>query len=70
MDRVNRGPLILSGWKGTLVIALIVVVILVIFSTLFTVAVRILLSPVFWIVLMLWMLWRTLSGGGRNHGGW
>ena len=70
MERSSRGPLILTGWKGTLAIALIVIVVLVIFSTLFTVAVRILLSPVFWIALMLWMLWRTLSGGGRNHGGW
>ena len=53
----------LSGWKATLAIALVVIVVLTILSLIFRITFRILFSPVFWLLLIGWTLWRTFRDG-------
>ena len=69
-DSVFRGfraPVFLTGWKATLLIAAVVVCLLLVISLVFHVAFRILFSPVFWILLAVWMIWRGRRG--RRGGG-
>lgn len=58
-----RGKVItLSGLKASLIIGAVIVVILVLLSFVFSVTLRILSSPVFWIALAGYMVYRALSG--------
>lgn len=52
----------LSGWKASLIIGGIIVVILFLLSLVFSVTLRILASPVFWIVFAGFMIYRAFSG--------
>lgn len=57
-----------SGWRATLAVILVIVVLLGILSLLFSAAFAILRSPVFWVILLGWMVWRVLQD--RRGGGW
>ena len=48
----------LSGWKATLAIVLVILVVFSILSLIFRTIFRILFSPVFWLALIAWTLWR------------
>ena len=58
-----RGKVItLSGLKASLIIGAVIVVILALLSVVFSVTLKILSSPVFWIVLAGYIIYRALSG--------
>lgn len=61
---VTRVP----SWKVALVVAAVIVVLLIVLSTVFSLALTILRSPVFWVVVLVWLLWRLVAdrrGSGR-----
>lgn len=58
-DTEPRMPWVLTGWKATLAIALGIVAVIAVISAAFHLAFRILLSPVFWGLLVVWMIWRS-----------
>ena len=55
-------PRVLSGWKATAAIAAVIILLIAIISVVFHLAFRILFSPVFWVLLIIWMVWRTWKG--------
>lgn len=52
----------LSGWKATLAIAAVIVLLVGVISAVFHLAFRILFSPVFWVLLIGFMIWRAWKG--------
>jgi len=61
-EDIKSRVITLSGFKASLIIGAVIVVILLLLSFVFSVTLRILTSPVFWIALAGYMVYRAFSG--------
>ncbi len=58
-----------SSWKIALIVVAVVVVLLIVLSTVFSLALVILRSPVFWVLVIVWLIWRLVADQ-RGPGRW